>query len=456
MPASRPHWTDSAVFYHLYPLGCLGAPARNPFSGPPARRLGALHGWLDHLADLGVDALLLGPVFESSSHGYDTVDYFHVDRRLGSDEDLEDFSRAVHERGMRLVLDGVFNHTGRDFWAFRDLREKGAQSPFAGWYHVDWKRRGAFGERFHYEGWAGHYDLAKLNVGNPQVRDHLLHAVSTWIDRFAIDGLRLDAADSLDRDFQRTLAAHCRARRPDFWLMGEVVHGDYRQWAAPGALDATTNYEAYKGLWSSHNDRNYFEIAYSLERQFGAGGVYRDIGLYNFADNHDVDRVASKLRDPAQLLPLHLLLFTMPGTPSIYYGSEAGLAGRKRPDSDADLRPALDPGRLRAEARMPQLHAALKRLIALRRAHAPLCRGDYRPVHVAALQLAFERRYGDARTVVAVNGDRAPAEVPVHLPGAAGGRLVDLLNPGEEFPLTGGRGRVPLPPCWGRVLALRP
>ncbi len=456
MNAAVPHWTDDAVIYHLFPLGCLGAPARNPMSGPPVHRLRELHGWLDHLAELGADTLLLGPVFESAAHGYDTMDYFHVDRRLGSDEDLEEFSRALHDRGMRLVLDGVFHHTGRDFWAFRDLREKGAASDFAGWYHVDFSRRSPYGDPFHYEGWAGHYDLAKLNTAHPQVRDHLLHAVSTWIDRFGIDGLRLDAADSLDRDFQRLLAAHCRARKPGFWLLGEVVHGDYREWARPGGLDATTNYEAYKGLWSSQNDANYFEIAFTLDREFGPGGIYRQIGLCNFADNHDVDRVASKLAEPAQLFPLYLLLFAMPGTPALYYGSEWGLRGLKGPDSDATLRPVATPASLRRGAPVPDLFPALKRLVALRRAHAPLRRGDYRPLQVAALQLAFERRLGEARTVVAVNGDGRPATLDLALPGAGNGRLVDLLNPGDEFRLAGGRCALPLPARWGRVLSLVP
>ena len=349
-------WSQDAVFYHLFPLGCLGAPERNSFEGPRANRLSDLMRWIDYLEDLGVNALLLGPVFESSAHGYDIADYFRVDRRLGDDATLAELSRELHRRGIRLVLDAVFHHTGRDFWAFRDVREKGQASAYCDWYHLDFTRRSPYGEPFHYKGWAGNYDLVKLNLKNSAVRDYLLKAVSWWIDRFEIDGLRLDAADALDLDFQGDLAAHCRALRPEFWLMGEVVHGDYRRWAHPGALSSTTNYEAYKGLWSSHNDHNYFEIAYTLNRQFGPDGIYRELALYSFADNHDVARVASIVKNPAHLSPLYILLMTMPGMPSIYYGSEWGIEGLKAPGTDAPLRPALNPASLPDNSRHPELY----------------------------------------------------------------------------------------------------
>ena len=449
-----PSWTQHAIFYHLYPLGCLGAPARNPLSGPPVSRLRELHGWLDYLKDLGVNALYLGPVFESTSHGYDTIDYFRVDRRLGSGQDLADLSRVLHDAGMHLVLDGVFHHTGRDFWAFRDVLEKGPDSPYAAWYYLDPNRRSPYGDPFHYEGWAGHYDLVKLNVGNPAVRDHLLRAVSTWIDCYDIDGLRLDAADRLDLEFQWQLAAQCRARKPDFWLMGEMVGGDYRKLVHPDGLDATTNYEIYKSLWSSQNDRNYFEIAYALNRQFGPDGLYREVELYNFADNHDVDRVASTLKDSAQLYPLYLLLFTMPGVPSLYYGSEWGVRGCKTQNSDAALRPAFSPEAMRRNASEPELFASLRRMIALRKEHAPLRHGDYRPLYVDSLQVAFERRNGSSSLVVAINGDHREVPVTLSFPARDGCRLVDVLNRGDEFRVANGRCSVPVPACWGRVLAV--
>ena len=448
-------WARNAVFYHIFPLGCLGAPERNPLAGPPVDRLSGLMPWIDYIEDLGANALLLGPVFESSAHGYDTADYFSIDRRLGDDATLAAVSRELHRRGIRLVLDAVFHHTGRDFWAFHDIREKGQASPYCDWYHLDFTRGSPYGEPFHYKGWAGNYNLVKLNVKNPAVRDHLLAAVSWWIERFEIDGLRIDAADALDLDFQRDLSAHCRARRPDFWLMGEVVRGDYRNWAYPEGLSSTTNYQAYKALWSSHNDRNYFELAYALNREFGPEGIYRQLLLYSFADNHDVDRVASILNNPAHLYTLYVLLMTMPGVPSIYYGSEWGIEARKAPASDAPLRPALDPAALPRQAIHPELYGLIKLLIALRRRYAALRRGDYAQIHAAHEQFAFIRRDPAGSIVVAVNAAGHPAEIQIRLPDIASDRLVDALNDGKVFGVINGRCALSIPAHWARILTVQ-
>jgi cyclomaltodextrinase len=448
-------WIEKAVFYHLFPLGCVGAPERNSFEGAPANRLSDLMGWIDYLEDLGVNALLLGPVFESSAHGYDIADYFRVDRRLGDDATLTAVSKELHRRGIRVVLDAVFHHTGRDFWAFRDVREKGRGSAYCDWYHLDFSRESPYGEPFHYKGWAGNYDLVKLNVSNPAVREHLFNAVSSWIDRFEIDGLRLDAADAIEIEFQRDLAAHCHALRPDFWLMGEVVHGDYSRWANPGGLASTTNYEAYKGLWSSHNDRNYFEIAYTLNRQFGPDGIYRGLPLYSFADNHDVTRVASIVKNSAHLNPLYVLLMTMPGVPSIYYGSEVGIEGRKVPGTDAPLRPAIDPATLSERASHSELYSVIKSLIAVRRRYPALCRGDYDQIHVAGEQFAFIRRDAGSAIVVAVNAAERSVEIPVRIAGIGNGRMIDVLNGGEVFAVVDGRCALPVRQCSGRILEVQ-
>ena len=445
-------WPRDAVFYHLFPLGCLGAPPRQPADSGVTHRLRDLTGWLDYLQELGVSALLLGPVMQSSSHGYDVADYRHVDRRLGDEDDLATFSQALHKTGMRLVLDAVFHHTGREFPAFQDVLRNGEASAFCNWYHLDFSRRSPFGDAFYYEGWAGHYDLVKLNLQNPDVRRHLFDAVSDWINRFNVDGLRLDAADRLDPAFMRELAAHCKAIRPDFWLMGEVVHGDYRRWTGPGLLSSNTNYVAYKGLWSSHNDRNYFEIAYTLNRQFGQDGIYHGLDLYNFADNHDVDRVASSLTDPAFLYPLNILLMTMPGIPSIYYGSEWGLAGRRTQTSDSALRPALRPELMRATAAHPDLFQVLKDLIKIRHQNEALRSGEYTQLHVAPEQFGFRRGNGPGAVVVVVNASDSEAQVTLAMPETA--RARDLLDAGATVAVSAGQCRVAVPPRWGRILVM--
>ncbi len=451
------HWAQDAIFYHIYPLGLCGAPAANDFSSAPVPRLEQLHGWLDHLEELGVNAVYLGPVFESGTHGYDTADYHRVDRRLGDGSTLAGLSAALHRRGMRLVLDGVFHHVGRDFWAFRDVRQRLEGSDRRGWFRgLSFGGRSPYGDPFTYEGWDGHLELVRLELRNRQVVEHLLGAVDGWIREYGIDGLRLDAADRLDAEFLQELAGFCRRRRPDFWLLGEAVHGDYRRLANPSMLDSVTNYECYKGLWSSHNDRNYFEIAYALERQFGGHGLYRDLPLYAFADNHDVNRVASTLRRPEHLAPLYTLLFTMPGVPSLYYGSEWGIGGLKRDGSDRALRPALEPPRTGMEVPRPELPALIARLARARRSSRALRRGSYRPLHVSGEQLAFCRQAEGELAVAAVNAADRPVTLELQLPPGAGATLLaDALQPGA-VPVRGGRLSVELPANGGRVLVCGP
>jgi cyclomaltodextrinase / maltogenic alpha-amylase / neopullulanase len=440
-----------SIFYHVYPLGLCGAPARNDFSAAPVERLEKLHCWLGHIRELGANALYLGPLFEASAHGYDTADYWHVDRRLGTDASLVRLVEACHAAGLRVVLDGVFNHVGRDFWAFRDIQARGQESPYVGWFAgIDFGRRSPYGDEFGYEGWSGHYDLVKLNLANRDVREHLLGAVRSWILDFGIDGLRLDAADVLDLDFQRELAATCRSIRSGFWLVGEVVHGDYRRWANPETLDSVTNYEAYKGLWSSLASRNYFEIAWTLGREFGPGGLCAGLPLYNFVDNHDQDRVASKLPDARLLYPLHLLLFTMPGVPSIYYGSEWGLRARRLPGDDSPVRPALEPADGPRLGSAPELPATIRRLAEVRRGSAALRRGSYRQLLVASEQFAFAREDASETVVVMLNAAAEAATVTV--PAPLDGEWRDLLN-GGVVRADGGRLTSEVPGSWGRVLA---
>jgi len=447
-----PGWARDAVFYHLYPLGTCGAPRRNDHASPPVPRLGALRPWLEHARDLGATAVLLGPVFESTEHGYDTADYLVVDRRLGELGDLAELCTAARRLGLRVVPDGVFHHVGRQFWAFRDLLQHGEGSRYRHWFsNVRFGGRSPLGDPFVYDAWHGHYTLVKLDVGNPEVRQHLFEVVSTWVRELGIDGLRLDAADSLDRRFQRALSRHCREQHPDLWLMGEVIHGDYRRWVHPRQLHSTTNYELYKGLWSSHVDHNYFELAHSLDRQSGPEGLYRDLRLYPFADNHDVPRVATKLREAGHLRPLYALLLTMPGIPSIYYGSEWGIHGDTGGGHDWDLRPALDLAAVERHPH-PRLVEDIRRLIALRHELTALRRGDYRTVHLASEQLVFLRGHPHGSALVAVNSASRPVVVDLDVDELGTSSLRDALAPGEPVEVREGRARVELPPCWARVL----
>lgn len=439
---SSPVWAQDAFFYHIYPLGLCGAPWRNDFQAEPEPRLNLIHDWIGHLSELGVNAVYIGPLWEAGSHGYDTVSYWDVDRRLGSQATLQNLVRLLHRQRIRVVLDAVFNHVGREFFAFRSLRRLGQDSPYVKWFEgLRFDKRSPQGDAFWYEGWKGHYDLVKLNVQEPEVRQHLLEAVRHWIEAYEIDGLRLDAADCLDKDFLVELKSFCRRLKPDFWLMGEVVMGDYTSWG----LDAITNYELYDSLHKSHNQADYTLLAATLDRQYGEKGQYRHQPLYNFTDNHDVNRIASLLKRVGHLYPMHILLMTLPGIPSLYYGSEAGLEGKRLRSSDRPLRPFLPHPRALQESRHRDLLPNLQKLAKLRHQHAVLRSGNYRTLQVSAQHLVFARQQGAQELIVAVNLAKEPVEINLDLPGP----WHDLLNPQESFRSL---HKLRLYPQWGRIL----
>ena len=335
-------WFDQAILYQIYPLGLCGAPADN--DGHTEHRILRLLDWVEHIKQLGADTVLLNPVFDSDRHGYDTRDYNRLDPRLGTNEDLAQVCRAFHDAGLRVLLDGVFHHVGRGFWAFRDVQEKKWNSPYRDWFYLNFDGDTDRGDGFWYENWEGHGELVKLNLHNPDVVEYQFQAIRSWVEQFGIDGLRLDVAYCLPASYLKRLRAFTQTLKPGFVLVGEVLGGDYNLWMGPELCHSVTNYECYKGLWSSLNDRNLFEIGHSLARQYGPEPwtLYKGAHLLSFVDNHDVTRIASKLRDPAHLPLIYALLFGMPGTPALYYGSEWGISGEKAPCSDAGLRPALE------------------------------------------------------------------------------------------------------------------
>lgn len=442
------NWAQQAVFYHIYPLGMCGAPLHNFSEERVHSRLPLLQDWIPHLKKLGVNALYIGPLWESSSHGYDTINYHHLDRRLGQQDDLLQFVQGCHQNNIRIVVDAVFNHVGRDFFAFRSLKAYEKDSPYLEWFaNLKLGKRNARGDRFTYEGWKGHDDLVKLNLNNPEVKHYFFEVVRFWIQTFDIDGLRLDAADCMDKAFLKDLKAFCKKLKPDFFLVGEVVMGDYREWK----LDAITNYELYDSLHKSHNRYDYRQLAQTLDRQFGTPGVYRDQLLFNFADNHDVNRIASLLKKKAHLYPLYLLLFTLPGTPCVYYGSEVGLEGKRLKWSDRPLRPFLPHPRSLAEAPHQDLFRHLCEWSALRQSHPALYRGSYQTVLAEKHLFCFYRACEHEDMYIIVNLSAKAKLWPFPAANTSEAPWQDLLNPTdlitphETNPLT-------IHPNWGRIL----
>lgn len=390
-------WAYHSTFYQIYPIGFCGAPVSN--DGIVTSRIRKVLDWTDYLQSLGVDAMLFNPVFESDTHGYDTKDFTKLDCRLGTNADFSEVCQSLHAHGIKIVLDGVFNHVGRNFWAFEDVRKYKQDSSYKDWFHIRFDGNSCYNDGFWYEGWEGHFELVKLNLQNPSVVDYLLACVRNWICEFDIDGLRLDVAYSLDHHFMRRLRSFCAELKPDFALIGEVLFGDYNLIVNDELLHSCTNYECYKGLYSSFNDGNLFEIAHSLNRQFGPEQwcIYRGKHLMTFADNHDVTRIASILNNQSHLPLVYGLLFSMPGIPCLYYGSEWGTEGLKSPDNDYALRPCF-------EKPLPnELTDFVKSLITVRKSHDALCNGSYRNVVIQNHQLIFERCSDTERILVAVN-----------------------------------------------------
>lgn len=411
-------WFNNAVFYQIYPLGLCGA-LDAPRDKQP--RINTLLRFLPHLKKLGVTAVYLGPVFASDFHGYDTESFQTVDARLGTNEDLQHVISEFRAAGIRVIFDGVFNHVGRGFGPFVDVREHGAASPYAGWFNINFDGNSAYNDGFWYEGWEGHYELVKLNLGNPDVREYLYGVVRGWVEEFGIDGLRLDVAYLLPDYFLTELRSFTGRLKPDFFLLGEILGGDYNRLLGDDKLHSVTNYECRKGLYSSFQSMNLFEIGYSLNRQFGNDPwtLYRGKHLLSFVDNHDVDRVASLLDDPNQLVPLYGLMFGMPGIPCLYYGSEWRAKGKRSDTSDRALRPAFD---------APEWNDLTDHISRFAHAHTvsdALCNGSYRQVLQTNKQLIFERRTDEERVLVAINASAEPYHADFN---AECGRAVDLLS----------------------------
>ena len=455
-------WYDRSVFYHMYPLGMTGAPKVNPPQGEGTHRLLSLEDWIPHIKELGCGGIYIGPLFESSSHGYDTRDFLQIDRRLGTNEDFCHFVSLCHKSGIRVVVDGVFNHTGREFFAFQDIAQKRWDSPYRDWYRgVGFDFPSPLGDPFHYEAWQGHFELPCLNLQNPSVRDYLFQAVDFWIREFDIDGIRLDCANVLDFGFMSGLRARTEAMKKDFWLMGEVIHGDYARWLGPSMLHSVTNYELHKSIYSGFNDHNFFEIAHNVRRLQAIGRE-----LYTFVDNHDEDRIASKLRDPAHLAPVYICLYTLPGIPSLYYGGEWAIKGQRTKTSDEALRPALSMDQ-EPDLRCP-LTSLIKRLGQIHSQEKAFHHGVYRELLLTNRQYAYSRQNEDSLVITVLNNDSQPATISVPV-FAEGSQALPLLGGPEEMgfagqkpgeggpeemkplPIRDGRLTLTLPANWGMI-----
>lgn len=420
-------WAYESVFYQIYPLGFCGAPFEN--DGVLTPRIRKVIDWIPHIKNLGANAIYFSPVFESDTHGYNTRNFRKIDVRLGTNEDFADVCQALHKEGIKVVLDGVFNHVGRGFWAFQDVLKKRWDSPYKDWFHISFDGNSNYNDGLWYEGWEGNYDLVKLNLCHPDVKQHIFDSIRSWVKEFDIDGLRLDVAYCLDENFVRELRAFCDSLKPDFFLVGEMLHGDYNRLMNDSMLHSATNYECYKGLFSSFNSMNMFEIVHSLLRQFGPENwtLYRGKHLLCFVDNHDVSRIASNLTNEYHLPLIYALCFGMPGIPCVYYGSEWGAKANKS-DGDPALRACFD------APIENDLTAWISKLAAAKKASNALNYGDFRSVVLTNRQCIFERKTDSERVLVAINAAGEP--YTAHFD-AGCGTAIDLIT-GNKHDFGGG------------------
>ncbi len=430
-------WYDEAVFYHIYPLGMTGAPKQNSY-GEPVHRLNTLLPWISHIKEIGCNAIYIGPLFESVGHGYETTDYKKLDSRLGTNEDLKNFVSECHKQGIRVILDGVFNHTGRDFFAFQDIKKNRENSQYKDWYcNVNFGGNNSYNDGFSYENWGGYDLLVKLNQHNPAVKEYICDVIRFWVSEFDIDGIRLDAADVLDFEYMKALRHVANEVKQDFWLMGEVIHGNYSRWANDGTLHSVTNYMLHKALYSGHNDHNYFEVAHTIK--YVSGMVGNNLKLYSFVDNHDVERIYTKLNNKAHFLPVHVMLYTLPGIPSLYYGSEFGIEGKKEKFSDDSLRPALNYEDYKDAVNTNSYTKLIAALGKIRQNTPALCYGDYKELELQTTHFAYARTLDGKSVITTVNnGDN---EVIMNLACTSSREYIGALS-GERVAVNGGRIRV--------------
>lgn len=394
-------WAYESVFYQIYPLGFCGAPFEN--DGKQESRILKVIDWIPHIEKLGANAIYFSPVFESDTHEYNTRDYTKIDCRLGTNEDFKLVCDKLHAAGIKVVLDGVFNHVGRGFWAFQDVLANREGSRYRDWFHIDFGGNSNYNDGLWYEGWEGNYDLVKLNLRNEEVIQHIFSAVKGWIDEFDIDGLRLDVAYCLDHDFLRRLRQHVDGLKDDFFIVGETLHGDYNQWMNDAMCNSVTNYECYKGLFSSFNSMNMFEICHSLARQFGPENwtLYKGKHLLSFVDNHDVSRIASNLNNEKHLPLIYALAFGMPGIPCVYYGSEWGTKANKS-EGDPALRACFE------KPEFNELSEYIAKLAKAKKGSKALNYGNFRNVVLTNHQCIFERACDGERVLVAINASDQP------------------------------------------------
>lgn len=449
-------WLDDCILYHFYPLGLCGGPHENSWDWSntwnaatrPVRRIDRVLLWIEQLKKLNVNAVYFGPVLQSDTHGYNTRDFYTLDSRLGSNEDFAAVCNVLHENGIRILFDSFFSHVGRGFWAFRDVRTNMQNSKFIDWFsEIDFNRNNPCSDGFFYKTYNGNWDFPELNLDNEEVVEHIFGAIRKWVDLYRIDGLRVGLVDIINQKFLKRLRAFCSNMSAGLGgslaIIGEVVNSsDFRKFVNEKKAHASTNYELYQVGYNSIKTNNLFELDYTLRRQFGIEGLFKHMTLANFLDNHNLSRIASLIQDKALLRLSWGLLFSLPGVPSIYYGSEWGFEALTTPETHWNVRVAFE------KPEWNSLTDYIQKVSSIRKKSAALKYGDYKYTFLTKEQYIFTRSSCGQTIHIAINlSDNGYHVVPKEGVAYAAfeglyGKHKDLIS-GNEFECD---GSVFLPP----------
>lgn len=456
-----PEWAKTAIVYHIYPLGFFGAPKYGKTESGNSNRLAEIRNFYDHFKNLGVNVIQFGPLFESVSHGYDTTDYMKIDHRLGSNELFKQIVTELHNMNIKVIVDGVFNHVGREFQSFKDIQLYQESSWQKHWHFIDFSKNSPYNDGFDYKNWEGHYGLVKLNLNENDVQEYIYSVCRYWLGEIGIDGWRLDVAYLIDSDFWREFRRICKEAKPDCLLVGELIHGPYDKWVGPESLDVGTGYQVYKSIWSSINSNNMHELKAVLERSFHQKwGLFRNITLLNFLGNHDCTRIRSILKDDRYLFPAFLFLLTANGIPKIYYGDEIGLKGVKTKHSDDDVRQPMPRSYEEWSYMSNDLFTNIQKFIEIRKNNYALTHGDLTTVFADNNTIAYIRRSSiqTLLIVISTNFKKTEKLIPLWNQNLDGRRFVEILEQGGEKLYTVRNNQLhisELYPCWGRILELQ-
>ena len=455
-----PEWAKTAIVYHIYPLGFFGAPKYGKDESGKVDRLLEIRNFYNHFKNLGVNVIQFGPLFESVSHGYDTIDYMKIDHRLGTNDLFEQITTELHNMNIRVIIDGVFNHVSREFSSFKDIQAYKEKSRQLNWHFVDFTRDNPYKDGFDYQNWEGYYELVKLNLNEKDVRDYIFSVSNYWLKEIGIDGWRLDVAYLISTNFWREFRQASKKTKPDCILIGEMIHGPYDKWIGPELLDVGTGYQVYKSIWSAINSNNMYELKAILERSFHQEwGLFKDITLLNFLGNHDCMRIRSILRDDRYLFPAFLFLLTTNGIPKIYYGDEIGLKGVKTEQSDEEIRRPMPRSSDEWPSMGKEIFRNIQKLIQIRHINHAITHGDLTPVYADKNILAFIRRSTKQTLLIIINTNFEKTEktIPLWNQNLDGKKFIELLEQGGDkayFVRNNQLHISDLYPCWGRILQL--